>query len=289
MRIGLLCLVATCAACNSKSDAEKFVDDFCVEVIKCCTQVGLGSADWMCHKRMTMASAGGTYNASEGNACLAEVRAQQSAGVFCSGQKTTPSCDAVYTTVKKGTTQPGEPCNADSDCAPSSDGDVGCASLYLDSTLVQKCQVRVQGKAGDSPCVGTKSGSAFSGRQPSGATDIAPRAFACDHADNLKCKDEACVALSEIGSSCKTSDDCVANAYCNDSTGLCATLVAVGGACTDSECAAGAYCDSNTGTCVAKVAGGKACATSDECLSDNCASGVCQGTGNTTLDLMCTT
>jgi hypothetical protein len=156
-----------------KSDAEKFADSYCAEIAKCCGQAGLPADGKVCHQWAAFAEAGGSYNASAGNACLAEIKTEVSAGTFCADQSSSgPSqCDSVYGTSSNGSKKPGETCDFDSDCASSSLGAVACASLYVNGAFIDKCQVRIPGKAGDA-CIGTQDGLAFASYQTSDATDV---------------------------------------------------------------------------------------------------------------------
>jgi hypothetical protein len=291
LRISLVSILALSAACG-KSDSENFVDTYCSEVGKCCGQAGLPSDGKTCRQWMALGAAGGSYSSSAGDACLAEMRAQVSAGTFCTGQSTsTPSaCDSVYGTGSKGTKKPGETCDFDSDCAPSSDGAVRCADLYTGDTWINKCQVRMAGKAGDSPCVGTQEGDAFLGYQASGATDIVARGYVCDTANDVSCEDGTCAALAALGASCLISTDCVRSAYCSYPGDVCTTKVDVGGACTGiagSECVDSAYCDTSAKKCVSKLANGGDCTSSTVCQSGYCSNGTCQGSSNVAMTFLC--
>jgi hypothetical protein len=276
-----------------KSDAEKFADSYCAEIAKCCGQAGLPADGKVCHQWAAFAEAGGSYNASAGNACLAEIKTEVSAGTFCADQSSSgPSqCDSVYGTSSNGSKKPGETCDFDSDCASSSLGAVACASLYVNGAFIDKCQVRIPGKAGDA-CIGTQDGLAFASYQTSDATDVPAQGYVCSTSDSLQCQSGTCVALLSAGATCSSTSDCVRTTYCDYSKGQCTARVATGSTCKgsdSSECVDGDYCDSTSKLCAAKKANGATCTTLDECQSSNCPSGTCQSNGLDTfgLTLLC--
>jgi len=259
-------------ACG-KSDAEKFADAFCAEVAKCCVQHGLPGDGQMC---MLMSSGTG-YNATAGEACLAEIRNEVANGTFCqSGSSSSSPCNSVYQG-STGNKQPGETCQSDNDCAKSADGQVVCASAYLNGAFVEKCQVQIPGKQGDTPCLGTQDGTIFTGDTTS--TDVLARGYVCDTADGLRCSAGACVVLAAAGDICVYSSDCVGSAYCDYSQRKCVARVGNGGVCTGSdsdECVAGNYCDSAAKQCAAQLANGATCSDYSMCLSGTCTGNVCQ-------------
>jgi hypothetical protein len=264
-----------------QSNSEKFVDTFCGEFAKCCAQAGLPSNGNFCHLMMS----GGSYNSQAGDACLAEMKSQVAAGTFCASQDSSSVCQSVFSSPGGGK-KPGEDCNIDSDCAPSSNGKVVCASLYVNSAFIHKCQVQVQGKVGDTPCAGTKDGDFF--LSSGGETDIAPSAIVCNTADGVQCKSGTCVALAAVGATCGSTLDCVRSAFCPVSAGKCAVRVAAGSACAsgdDDECLDGNYCASGTKMCTAKGANGAACTTMNMCQSNNCPVNTCESNGLDTFGL----
>ena len=272
-------VTALLAAGCGDSDVEKFANELCGEVAKCCGQLGLPADGKLCRTLYTMPGAESAYNASAGEACLAEVRAQVSAGTFCSGSNSSPSaCDSVFDQ-GGGNKKPGEDCDFDDDCAPASEGEVTCASAYNGSDWVHKCQVRMPGHAGDTPCLGTQDGNVFSSYGSGVTEDVPPSGYVCDTADDLECSAGACVALAAVGETCSYSDDCVRSAYC-DAGDRCSARLAPGSTCTGSdasECADGYYCPAaSPRQCTAKLADGASCATSSECRSGYCDGGNCQ-------------
>ena len=289
-----LCLLAGFTATLSlgcgKSDSEKFADSYCAEIAKCCGQAGLPADGKMCHQWSAFAEAGGSYNASAGNACLAEIKVEVSAGTFCAGQNSSgPSqCDSVYgTSGSSGSKKPGETCDFDDDCAKSSLGDVACANLYVNGAFIDKCQVRIPGKAGDA-CIGTQDSLAFASYQTNDTTDVPAQGYVCNTSDALQCKSGTCVALLSAGDKCSSTSDCVRATYCDYSKGQCTTRVATGSTCKgsdSSECIEGDYCDSTTKLCAAKKANGGTCTSMEMCQSSNCPSGTCQSNGLDTMGL----
>ena len=275
-RTWLACLVLAGAGCDSgKSDVQKFADAYCAEVAKCCVQAGMSGNGQLCHFAFT---AGGSYNAAAGEACLAEVRAEVAAGTFCTSDRAaTSACDNVVTSPGGGK-QPGETCDVSSDCAKSSEGEATCTQTYNGTDWVGSCQVQIPGKAGDSPCIGTQDGDVLS-YVGSGSSDVIPRGYVCNTADGLKCSSGTCVALAAVGATCSYSSDCVRTAYC-DGTDHCVARVAAGATCTGSdlsECAAGTYCPTTSPRqCGAKLEIGATCGSNDMCVSANCEGSTCK-------------
>lgn len=277
----LACLPLIAASCG-KSDAENFADTFCAEVATCCAQAGIPSNGQVCHLMFS----GGSYNATAGKACLAEIKSQSAAGTFCSSGGPSPACDAVFASGSAGHKKPGETCDQDSDCAPSNDGKVTCASQYTGDTWIHKCQVRMRGKAGDGPCLGTQDGDVFSSLGTSVPTDLPSQGYVCDTADGVECLAGTCVALAAIGQTCSYASDCVKSGYC-DRNGRCASRIAAGATCTgadDAECVGGYHCpDASPRQCTAKVENGSACASDSMCNSGNCSGTTCHPGGLQTL------
>ena len=290
-----LCLTVVLVPACGKSDSEKFIDSYCSLVAQCCGQAKLPSDGKTCHEFMGFATMGGSYNASAGDACVAEMKAEVASGTFCTGSgsssSTTSACDTVYGTSASGSKKPGETCDFDDDCAKSSLGDVACASLYVNNGFIHKCQVRIHGNAGDT-CIGTQDSLIFASDSSSGATDIPPQGNVCYTADSLQCDSGTCVALLATGAKCTSTSDCVRAAYCDYNKSQCTARVATGSACKgsdSSECVDGDYCDSTTKLCAAKGANGATCTTSTMCQSNNCSGSTCQSNGLDTfgLGLLC--
>jgi hypothetical protein len=272
----LLASLGLLATACGKSDAEKFADSYCAELSKCCAQAGLPSDGETCHLLLS----GGSYNAKAGDACLAEMRSEVAAGTFCSSGDSSPTCNGVFASGGTGSKKPGDACDFDDDCAASSAGQVTCASLYTGSDWIHKCQVRIRGKAGDGPCLGTQDGDVFSS-SGSGGTDLPSQGYLCDTADGLKCSSETCVALASLGQTCNYTSDCVRSSYC-DRTYHCASPLATGATCTgmdSAECTEGSYCPATSPRqCTAKLPNGATCSSGSMCDSGNC-SQTCQPSG----------
>ena len=277
-----LSLFALTLGCG-KSSSETFVDGYCTEVAKCCGKAGLPSDGKTCRQFMGLMTSGGGYNASAGDACLAEMRAEAAAGTFCDGSgSSSATCDSVYKTASGGSKKPGETCEFDSDCAKSAEGKVACDSAYLNNDFVYKCQLQMEGKAGDSPCVGTQDGNVIMGYSDSNATDVVARGYVCDLAKGIRCDSGTCKALVGVGGTCSSSSQCSTDLYCDYVSDKCAPRVAVGGACAGSSsdlCVATAYCDSTSKKCSAQLANGVACTKYDMCLSNVCTDSVCKDSG----------
>jgi hypothetical protein len=269
----IVCLVLLASACSS-DEGGKFANAYCTEVAKCCTKAGLEGGDGQTCRFLLSAA---PSNAAT-DACLAEMRSQVAAGTFCAGEGPSEACNAAFSSNSTGNKKPGEDCDVDSDCAPSSDGKVICKSLYADPNWLHKCQVQMPGKAGDA-CIGTQDGDVFSYTSTSTRTDIPARGYVCNTADGIKCSSDKCVALADVGASCSYSNDCMRTAYC-DSKDRCAARVAAGEACTgvdSDECALGYYCPAaSPRQCTAQVGTGASCSSDEMCKSGNCEGGTCK-------------
>ncbi len=188
-----------------------------------------------------------------------------------------------------GTAQPGAACEDDNDCAPSSEGDVDCVSDFVDNATVRRCQVRLAGTNGSTPCVGTVDGSiTFSSGSDVG---IPLKGYLCNIADGLTCDNQtsACRALGGVGEACTGGlYSCTPSAYCDFAQGLCKDRLALGAACQDEdECQESAYCDPSKNTCAARQAKGAACSTNTECTSDNCTNDQCGASDDLGLVFLC--
>ena len=272
----------------SKSNTDKFADSYCAEVAKCCSQAALPGDGKACHALMAFSADFGSYNSQAGDACLAEVHSQVSAGTFCTdlSSSSQSACDSVYGS-SSGSKKPGEDCFFDSDCAPSSSGQVRCASLNVGDNVISKCLVQISGKAGDTPCIGTQEDSGFLSYIPTNPTDVLSQGYVCDVADDLSCQDGTCVALIPVGKDCLISTSCVRTAYCNFPQYVCTPKISAGGDCTGiagSECVDSAYCDTDALQCKAKLADGATCTSPIVCESGYCSKGMCQSSG---LSLLC--
>ena len=279
----LFVLAIGCSSGTSSSERDDFIAQVCQRYMPCCAAAGKPSDGSACRSFLG-AFAGQTYDAAAGKACLGELDAQKSSPSFCDGNftsKSTPSCGKALSSTG-GTKKPGETCESDSECAPSSEGDVNCQSLYLSGgSSIRKCQVLVAGKAGDTPCVGTVDGNVTS-YETSGDTDVLPKAFLCDVANGVRCDStRKCVAIPKLGEACDGfgSNTCTKDAYCDSTAKKCVARVAIGAACDtfSSNCVSGAYCDSTSKQCTKALADGAPCSSSTPCASHSCVNGKCGG------------
>jgi len=207
----LASLTALISVGCGKSDAEKFADSYCGEVAKCCAQAGKRSDGQLCHFLMS----GGSYNSQAGDACLAEVRSQVSAGTFCTGlvSSSQSACDSVF---GRGSKKLGETCDFPSDCAPLSAGEVACNL----GTCVALLAV---------------------GGTCSSTSDCVRSAF-CDYSKTV------CTARVPAGGICTGSNDaeCVDGYYCPNTPNLCTAKGTNGAPCTTPNMCQSDYCSSNT-------------------------------------------
>ena len=234
--ISMLAPLAVLAACSSSSSSSSssnaFIEQYCSLLRPCC-QASTGAGDGSGCVDFYSLFFGGQIDAATSDACLAEIHAHQNEMTFCSKVSSlTPSCQKVFSP-KQGTALPGETCHTSSDCAPSTEGTVSCElvtsrppdpSTPPSSSPAEICQVQIDGKLGDTPCIGTKHDSFIS------LNDLSPspgRAFVCDLAKNLWCnsKNHTCEATLKLGDACTfdggeacgadancgTGDKCVAN------------------------------------------------------------------------------
>jgi hypothetical protein len=211
--------VAVLVACSSdKSSSNAFIEQYCSLLRPCCqpSTTGAGGADpgSGCVAFYSLFG-GGAYDAATGDACLDEIRAHQSELTFCSNVPAlAPSCDKALASKSGGTKAPGETCSSSRDCAPSSDGKVTCTFGATGDMSI--CQLVIDGKAGDSPCIGTKSGSITN---KSGSGPAPARGFTCNLANDVWCnaKSGACEATRNVGDACASGDpgSCGAKGECS--------------------------------------------------------------------------
>ena len=75
-----------------------------------------------------------------------------------------------------------------------------------------------------------------------------------------------CVAVPQLGDSCKLGDICAAGSFCDGAS--CKAKVAIDGTCTDAnQCVTGAFCKAG-GKCAALGEAGAACADQNECRTN---------------------
>ena len=270
------------------STASQFANSYCDLMKPCCAMAGLPTDGQQCNA--LFAFFGSAYNAEKGNACLEEMRAASQNSNFCDfASESSATCDSVFGS-GTGKTQPGQTCEDDDDCAPSKEGEVDCATEFVNNAQVRKCQVQIRGKEGDAPCTGTKDGNITLGGGAT-ATDVPAKGYVCHVTDGLSCSSKTgqCTRIQPVGGACENSFSsyaCVEAAFCDSAKMMCVAKQAVGGKClVDSNCVETAYCEDATDTCVARRADGAACDDDEQCLSDGCVNRKCEKDTNSDLGL----
>jgi hypothetical protein len=260
-----------------------FADDFCGLIEPCCAADGLSTSGVSCHAFITLLAGQGTYDATQGQACITAIQQESTSPTFCSSDinMSIPSCSAALGNQSGGgQVQPGQPCNASTDCAPPSTPGGSAACL---TTCIQL----ETGNAGDTPCVGnmTATGTSYglSGTAPQLAYLCSiPNGSACDTTTNT------CVPLKAVGQPCTSDEECVAGAYCpfTAATSQCAARLADGQPCTANDmCQTTSFCDTTAGTCKALSPIGAACTSGLTCVGGTCSNGKC----TSGLSLICGT
>ncbi|MBI2395300.1 MAG: hypothetical protein HYV09_37370 [Deltaproteobacteria bacterium] len=295
MVVGGVVAGVACSSGGSDSSSESFISAMCQEYMPCCAKAGRPSDGAQC-RAFLGAFAGTGYDAAAADKCLADVRANRSSPTFCEDGMSPASCDGVFSGGSGGTKKPGETCSGEDECAPSAEGKVRCASLYMSGgSTIKKCQVTIVGKAGDSPCVGTVDGN-VTWWTTSTATDIPPKGYTCNVKDGIRCDSTTykCTTIPKIGETCESysSNSCTSDAYCDSSTKKCAARKAIGQPCetySSDQCVDGAYCDSTTKQCTAALADGAPCTSTESCKSRSCVNNKCaaSGSGDLGLALLC--
>lgn len=286
---GLFGLVLSAAACggddSGAGNQDEFISQVCAEFAGCCQTAGLRADGAQCRALYGASGSAGGYDQAAATACLQEVRALgESKCDFVASA--TPSCSRVF--AAGGRAQPGEACEDEGDCAPSSEGQVTCASDFVNDATVRQCQVRLPGVVGSTPCVGTVQGSiTFS----LGNDGLPPKGYLCDTADGLLCDSQsgACRALGALGETCSGgSYSCILSAYCDLASGTCKARAALGAACqVDAECQDAAYCEPSSKICAAQRAPGATCALDSECDYGNCTNQKCGPSDDLALVFLC--
>jgi hypothetical protein len=274
-------LFVSCGGGGGGGTASEFIASYCDFLAPCCGMAGLKSDGKQC-RALLGALAPAMYNPAAGEACLAELRGASGKADFCSSGVDSASCDGAFPQSSSGTKKPGETCTQDDECAPSTEGKVECQTLFSSGAEIRKCQLQVIGKEGDQPCVGTVEGNGTSYVFGSG-NDIPARGYLCRVADGLHCDrtTQACTKFKAVGADCSGGDECGSSAFCG-SDRKCTARKNVGEACSGGfgsreECVAAAFCQDSSMTCAAKLGSGAACTDSDECKSSSCVNGKCEG------------
>jgi hypothetical protein len=296
-------LVAACSGGTSggssvATTSDSFLQQYCDLVVPCCSTVmKMGTSAGCQQVYNAVIGSNVTYDGTKGSKCLDELRADQSKPDFCTVSSTdAPDCKNVFKQGSGGAKQPGDTCMQDGDCAPSSDGDVLCASFSMNGAETRICQVQIDGKAGDTPCLGTRDGNLTSSFG-SGTMMPPAKGYICDVAKGIACssKTNTCVVIPTTGQPCDTTAyqyACVKTAYCDVGTKMCVDRIAAGSSCAKQPtgCVDTAYCDTTTMMCTATLAAGAPCKTSNQCGSSaSCTNGTCQSysSGSLGLELIC--
>lgn len=306
--LGVSGIVFACSGTSSggsgaaASDSQSFITQFCGLYAPCCGKVNKPTDGAHCRALYSGLLGDQQYNPAKGNACLTELQAQSAAPDFCdnAGGKA-PSCKGAFKGAGGGAAQPGQNCSKDGDCASSAEGEVSCASSFSSNATTKSCQVQIDGKAGDMPCIYTRDGNSsfstsFSSDGDGGPTRPAAKGYICDLANGVFCnsKTKACAKVQDVGGDCEpfVSEGCVKTAYCSSSTKKCIARLAVGDDCSASSqaCAAKTNCDQATKKCIAGLANGAACTTSSQCATNQCVNGKCDsGGGDLSTQFLCGT
>ena len=274
------------------SDSQSFINEFCGLYAPCCAKVNKPTDGATCRALYGGLLGAQQYDAAKGSACLSELRALSSTPTFCDGSATgASSCKGAFKESGSGTKQPGEDCLKDGDCAPSAEGSVNCASSYSSSAQTKSCQVELEGKAGDTPCISTRDGNTTSYTSTSssggdaGPTRPAAKGYVCDVAKGVYCssKTKACVPIQEVGAPCEGFDTyaCVKAAFCDYASKKCVARRAIGEDCANNSlaCAEKTNCDPQTKKCIKGLDDGAVCTTSTQSASRACVNGKCNASG----------
>lgn len=271
------------------STIDGFIKSFCEAEAPCCVEGGLHGDPLRCAAFLNSSLGPVQYDASHGARCVAWIEQASRDYTICIASGTAPPADCDLALGTGGTKLPGESCSTSADCASSPEGEVNCSATYSFDMTIMKCQLVLDGKLGDGPCVATRAldGSEFLG----GPNDDVPaRGYVCDQRRGLYCDGSACAAMSGVGGPCNEAAACESGTFCDYASSTCAPRRAPGAACDSlyGQCAAGTYCDDDSRTCATSLGAGAACASSQSCSSLNCVNGTCSGDEpNLGLQLVC--
>lgn len=292
--IGAVAILFACSSGGgSAANATGFESEFCNLIGPCCAGAGLHANATQCEAVINAFTGSAPYNATAGQACIDGLQKESNAGTICKNVgNDVPSCNQVFAGSGGGSVQPGGACTKNSDCASSGSGSVTCfdSTTFLDgggSTSTRTCVQEQTGKAGDSPCIGTRSGNVttyswFNGAPPGVA-------YICDLANGSHCDGTTnkCVALAQTGQACTNQGDCTSADYCafQDGGQSCEPRIPNGGACTSypDGCQSGSSCKSNV--CTAGLPNQAPCSQSLDCASGSCVNGACSGNGSSSFGL----
>jgi hypothetical protein len=293
--VGLLVACSSSSGSNASS-ASGFAQQYCALIEPCCADAGLSTSGQACN---ALLSEGAGYNAANGQACLDATKQAEGTADFCTTVGgNLAACKNVFSSPGGGggTVQPGQPCKFDTDCAPGSGAGAGAICYFssgLDGGTSEVCVQTLPGKAGQMPCVETKTANGSASGFNSGAPPSL--GYVCNTADGVACNftTHACTALAATGQTCATDVDCVTGDYCNFAGAggdVCAARLADGASCAGAlgnACQPTSICDTTSQTCVAGLPSGAACTSGEPCASRICANGKCSSSGDIGLSLLC--
>ncbi len=282
---------------GATSDVNGFADQYCAALEPCCADAGLSTTGTSCHALITLLAGATQYDAAKGAACIQTIQQASGQPGFCTtfgGASASAACNGVFSgleggaSASTGSTQPGQACTFSTDCAPAPGGGAECISTGGATSI---CVQTTDGKAGDSPCVATVSGSTTSFTFSTGT--VPSPAYVCNVADGVSCSQttNACAPLAQVGQSCSSDLDCAQTAYCSfgaaTSGPQCAPRLADGASCAASlsGCMATSACDVTTMTCKPLSPDGSPCADASTCQSSVCENGTCGTSSNNQLGL----
>lgn len=274
---------------------DSFIAQYCDLHQPCCAKAGKAYDQAKCRAFFTAFTAEATYDPGKGQQCLDAARTEASGGAFCEtglSDAADATCKGVFTAGPSGgTKKPGEPCELDSECASSAEGERNCGSSYANGATTRQCQILVRGKEGED-CVGEKTETTTS---VSGSLDGPPpeRAVLCYIADGLFCdsKTKKCSKIQDVGGPCDSfsSRACVEAAFCDTTEKKCVARKGAGEECTGigDQCAEKHYCDTETKKCAPTIAAGQPCTKSVQCEGGSCTNGKCSGGGGAMIAFVC--
>jgi hypothetical protein len=146
----------------------------------------------------------------------------------------------------------------------------------------------MDGKTGDMPCIGTKSGGSAdifgtNGTPPSSG-------YLCNHDAGSYCDrmTMTCTAVKPAGQACNQTSECATGVFCDTGRQMCVAQLATGGDCSanGTQCMSTDYCDATTKKCTTRLGGGSACTQAAQCQSQECINMKCTSPTNG-LTLVC--
>ena len=260
------------------SDQQAFIAQYCDAIGPCCAQAG-APADAGTTCQSTLLRSGVSADRSLRAACLAEV--QQLAGESDCVPEVANRADPCVRTFNEpsGPQAAGQPCAHNADCAGSAGTSTVCIVAPTPTNLNAPpiCVVRVVGKAGDQPCVGTIFPEGVTieyGVVLDGSDTPLNHGVLCERAKGLYCDPatRVCTPLLSESTPCTFADACASRVCRSD--GTCSGIVSSGHACMPAACDDASTCDPASLICTSKRADGTACTDSAQCMG-SCAQGMC--------------